>query len=230
MVNGMLRAVFFDLDHTLYDRDATLTRMAPMFAASFNDCFGESPYCNEMLAERLIAADRMNYLGWPATYGELERSLPWNPPGYARFKEFLSCNLGKCATPYPETASVLNRCRNMGFTIGMITNGTVRLQNEKIDSLGFRASFGHIIISEEFGMAKPDPSIFLHAARLAGLEPNEIVFVGDNPINDILASAAVGMVPIWLDHFLCWPENIERPINIAHKLAEVPEIIEGMIR
>jgi len=225
----MIQAVFFDLDHTLYDRNATLARLAPEFLTFFQDCFDKHAIDADQLGKKLIESDRLNYLGWSAMYGELEKSLPWTPPGYEAYAAFLNEHMGLCAVPYPETHAVLQWCRDRGLCVGMVTNGRKVLQDDKIDTLGIRGYFSHIVISGVFGAEKPDPAIFLHAAELAELTPQSIVFVGDNPRNDILASAAVGMVPIWLDHFSAWPEHEKKPDFIAHRLGDVPGIVEKMI-
>lgn len=44
-------------------------------------------------------------------------------------------------------------------------------------------------------MRKPEPGIYLHAARLLGLEPQQCVFVDDLPSN-VRGAAAVGMVGV----------------------------------
>lgn len=225
----MIKAVFFDLDHTLYDRSAMLSKLAPAFLAHFSGCFAGSGTCAEEVAEALIRADKLNYRGWPASYARLAESLPWSPPGFGPYEAFMRANMGRCAVPWPETSAVLERCRAMGLALGMITNGAAGMQNEKIDALGIRSYFNVIVISGVFGADKPDPAIFLHAAALAGLAPDEIAFVGDNPENDVLGAAAAGMTPIWMDHFSQWPEGRERPEHTAHRFADVPEILEKLI-
>jgi putative hydrolase of the HAD superfamily len=52
--------------------------------------------------------------------------------------------------------------------------------------------FDAVVISGEVGMRKPDPEIFLHAARLIGLDPGECVFVDDLEQN-AEGARAVGM-------------------------------------
>lgn len=225
----MIKAVFFDLDHTLYDRNATLERLAPVFVAHFKGCFGDRVVSKGEIADCLIRSDKLNYLGWPAVYAALEGMLPWAPPGYQQYEEFMYGHMGGCAVPWPETHAVLQWCRGRGLRTGMVTNGRGDLQNDKIDTLRIREYFDHILISGVFGAKKPDPAIFLHAAALAGLAPRQIAFVGDNPENDVIAAAAVGMAPIWLDSFSEWPQGIERPEHIAHSLADVPDILVKMI-
>jgi FMN phosphatase YigB (HAD superfamily) len=53
--------------------------------------------------------------------------------------------------------------------------------------------------------------------------------VRDNPENGILPAAAVGMTPIWLDHFSSWPEGNERPRYVAHRLEDVVGILREIM-
>jgi putative hydrolase of the HAD superfamily len=58
-----------------------------------------------------------------------------------------------------------------------------------------RAIFDSIVISGEVGLRKPDPDIYLFAAKQAGVAPNECVFVDDFSVN-VDGSEAVGMTGV----------------------------------
>lgn len=224
----MTKAVLFDLDHTLYDRDATLLRLTPPFVERFLCRFHSRPVDERAVADALIAADKLNYIGWPATYEELADGLPWDPPGYEAFREFMQAYLGRCATPYPDTHDVLRRCAGLGLDIGVVTNGSKEMQNEKIDTLGIRPYMKCIVISGEAGVQKPDPAVYALAAKAIGHAPEDIAFVGDNPLNDVIGPEAAGMTGIWLDHFSDWPEGRPKPSHVAHRLGEVVGMLETM--
>jgi len=59
--------------------------------------------------------------------------------------------------------------------------------------LGLHDQFSHIIFSSDFGHKKPDPRIFLEAAKLLCLDPEEILCIGDNFDNDIIPASRLGM-------------------------------------
>lgn len=59
----------------------------------------------------------------------------------------------------------------------------------------FGEMFDAVVISAEVGMRKPEPRIFLHAARLLGLDPQECVFIDDIQAN-ITAAEQIGFTGI----------------------------------
>lgn len=58
--------------------------------------------------------------------------------------------------------------------------------------------FDVVAISEELGLHKPAPDIFLWALDRAGARPRDCVMIGDRMDNDIVPAAALGMKTIWL--------------------------------
>ncbi|MNW06700.1 dUMP phosphatase [compost metagenome] len=63
--------------------------------------------------------------------------------------------------------------------------------------MGIAHLFNETLISEWEGLRKPNPAIFKRALSKLGVEPEEALFVGDHPENDIRASQAVGMKAAW---------------------------------
>jgi putative hydrolase of the HAD superfamily len=84
--------------------------------------------------------------------------------------------------PYSDTGSVLRELRSRGVRIGVVSNVPADLRpvfaKHGLDSLV--DSFTH---SFEVGAEKPDPAIFLAAARSLGVAPNETLMVGDHPVD-----------------------------------------------
>lgn len=53
-----------------------------------------------------------------------------------------------------------------------------------------------IVISDEIGLSKPDPAFFAHVAEVAGVDPGEVMYVGDRVDNDVRPARAAGMIPV----------------------------------
>jgi epoxide hydrolase-like predicted phosphatase len=60
----------------------------------------------------------------------------------------------------------------------------------------FPELFDAVVISHEVGMRKPEPRIFLHAAGLIGLPPEQCVFIDDIEAN-VTAATQCGMTGVW---------------------------------
>jgi putative hydrolase of the HAD superfamily len=84
--------------------------------------------------------------------------------------------------PYSDTAPVLRQLRERGLRIGVVSNVPADLRpvfaKHGLDSLV--DSFTH---SFEVGAEKPDPAIFLAAARSLGVAPHDTLMVGDHPVD-----------------------------------------------
>ena len=93
----------------------------------------------------------------------------------------------------PEMPAVLHAIQQMGLKIGLISNvcsqGQVPLN---LEQYGIRHYFNPLVLSSAYGRRKPDPAIFHHAARLAGVPTSRCLYVGDRIARDILGARRAG--------------------------------------
>ena len=84
--------------------------------------------------------------------------------------------------PYADTRATLEAVRRRGLKVGVVSNVPADLrpvfEMHKLDSLV--DSYTH---SFEVGAEKPDPAIFLAAARSLGVKPSETLMVGDHEVD-----------------------------------------------
>lgn len=92
---------------------------------------------------------------------------------------------------FPEVRATLERLAER-FELGIISNFDRRLR-VILDELAIAPHFRHVVISSEVGADKPDPWIFEHALRLAGVQPNEALHVGDEPAADWEGAERAGL-------------------------------------
>ena len=59
--------------------------------------------------------------------------------------------------------------------------------------------FEHILIAGEFGVAKPDPSVFNHTLTQLKVTADDAWMVGDNLYADVRGAQAVGIYGVWVD-------------------------------
>jgi 2-haloalkanoic acid dehalogenase type II len=100
---------------------------------------------------------------------------------------------------YPEVLDVLDDLRKRGVPMGAVTNGLSSDLPHLIDKVGLSGYFKARIAADHAGRRKPNPRIFLLAAREIGLPPRDLIFVGDEPDLDYGPAEAVGMFPILVD-------------------------------
>ncbi len=93
----------------------------------------------------------------------------------------------------PEVPEVLAAIKSMGLTMGIISNCQSQRQvPDNLTQYGIINYFDPIVLTSQFGLRKPDPSIFYHAARLAKVPTGSCAYVGDKINRDILGSYRAG--------------------------------------
>jgi putative hydrolase of the HAD superfamily len=98
---------------------------------------------------------------------------------------------------FPDAAQTLAALRASGLKLGLITNGSVRMQSRKLECLALSSAFETILISDAEGISKPDTEIFYRASERLHVDPVRAVFVGDHPEVDVAGARAAGMFAIW---------------------------------
>jgi 2-haloacid dehalogenase len=107
----------------------------------------------------------------------------------------------------------------------LVTNGLTLVQRRRFADSGIDRHFRMILISEELGIAKPDPGIFTQALDALSLDPSRVLLAGDSSSSDMPAAANAGMD-------FCWVNPADQPVPpgysprfIVRSLAELPAIL-----
>jgi len=102
------------------------------------------------------------------------------------------------------------------------------VQRGRLATSGLSGHFTAVLISEEMGVAKPDPRFFHAAANALGLEPARLLCVGDNPAADVAGARAAGIDACWFSPSGApWPGPGEPPAYIVRDLGELPSFVGG---
>lgn len=83
------------------------------------------------------------------------------------------------------------------YHVGLVTNGPHDRQWPKIKKMHLEDLFEVILVSEDFGRKKPDPSIYHAAADDLHVPYEECAYVGDTFSTDIKGAVLAGMTPVW---------------------------------
>jgi HAD superfamily hydrolase (TIGR01549 family) len=109
----------------------------------------------------------------------------------------------------------------------IVSNNLLHEQREKIRHCGLAPLVDLLVVSEEVGVAKPDPAIFLAALERAGCGAHEAVMVGDSWPNDIEGARAVGIRPIWFN-----PDGLPAPdasVEMITALEPAAEVVAAVL-
>ena len=81
----------------------------------------------------------------------------------------------------PDMRALVERLRRAGSVkLGILSNAS-RGWTERLRARGVADLFDDVVVSADVGLAKPDPEIFLLAARRLGVEPGACLMVDDQP-------------------------------------------------
>lgn len=97
---------------------------------------------------------------------------------------------------YPDSKSSIAALRAQGYRISILANQPAE-RTAELRALGIDAEV--TAMSDEIGVAKPDPAFFTRALELmGGPDPSDVAYVGDRLDNDVRPSIAAGMRAVWL--------------------------------
>jgi putative hydrolase of the HAD superfamily len=104
------------------------------------------------------------------------------------------------------------------YKLHIITNGFEEVQHKKLKNSGIDCYFSTVTTSEEVGLKKPNPKVFLTALNKANSLPAQSVMIGDSLEADILGANNIGMQTIFYNYR---NENISKKIKSIDSLLEI---------
>jgi putative hydrolase of the HAD superfamily len=219
----LIKAVLFDLDGTLLDRDASIKRFIDGQYDRMKKWLGSIP--KEKYVARFIELDNRGYVWKDKVYQQLINELHIADLTWEVLLQDYKSEFKNHCVPFSNLLSMLEELKGSSLALGIITNGQGSFQMDSIKALGIASYFDVILISEWEGLKKPDPAIFKRALEKLQCLPNECLFIGDHPVNDVKAAKAVGMTGIWKKDAQ-W-RHVEADY-IIDDLGELPLIIDNL--
>ncbi|MCH8025701.1 MAG: HAD family hydrolase [Chloroflexi bacterium] len=240
-----IRAVIFDLGHTVWDfapREDVRRLNALRLHLMLREALGDAVPSPNTLDKALIAA----IAGWMKSWdGDgLEQ-----PPSEELVREALATV--DLAVPdallrdltvllfgsevdvpviEPDTLAAFDRLERRGIAMGCVTN-TILLEEaiaELLARLGLRRYLRSYVVSSNTAFRKPHPSLFLRALDQLGVPPEEALFVGDRLVDDVGGAQGVGMRAVLTHQYRQEPLEgaASAPDAVVRRLGELPDVIE----
>jgi FMN phosphatase YigB (HAD superfamily) len=205
-----VRAVVFDAGHTLLEMDyARLTA----FLASRGHHFTEVTVTEaerrarmRLDAERAAQASRERtgegrYVRYLAEYLEITDDAERG--AIAEWRRGFNVPIGLCHEADDQAAKALQRARDAGLIVGVISNSNGSVQRA-LEIAGLAPHLAFVIDSKVVGISKPDPRIFALGLQAAGTAPEETVYVGDSYFVDVVGARQAGLGAVLFDPGRTW--------------------------
>jgi FMN hydrolase / 5-amino-6-(5-phospho-D-ribitylamino)uracil phosphatase len=223
-----LRFIGFDADQTLWDFVGGMQRALGAVVSEIEQLSTRRPA--GMTVERLqqIRAEivenrpgeldlaRVRWFAFEQALGEV--GLP-SEGLTQRLYDVYFANRSRPSDLFTGTNETLERLRAAGYRLGVMTNG-----NADLAEYGVVDVFEFVVRAEDVGYAKPDQRFFKTAQERAGLDPQQMLLVGDNLVDDVQGAQNVGWHAVWFNQGgVTAPEWVQRP-SIA-SLADLVQVL-----
>jgi putative hydrolase of the HAD superfamily len=94
--------------------------------------------------------------------------------------------------------------------------------NADLEQIGLAEYFERSVSARVVGALKPDPMIFHKSIEGTDLRPEEVIYVGDDPLLDVVGARHAGMQPVWIDRLgEAWPADLEPPLHTVKSVTEL---------
>ncbi len=216
-----IKAIFFDLD-------GTLRHSVPEGGDVFSDYVASLGL--RVNYEDRIRAMRWEYLYW-ANSADLRDDLLAHSPDTENFwieysrrrlvvlgaspaqagelSRKVSLHMGEVYKPesvVPDhVRAALVSLKQAGYFMAVLSNREKPFQ-DTLDRHNLSEYFTFALSGGEVDSYKPEPGLFEHALKRAGLSPRDAVYVGDNYFADVVGSRRAGLRPVLYDPNIIFPE------------------------
>lgn len=206
MNKEQIKALYFDLDHTLWDFEANS-------ALTFKSLFQEYNIALDLQQFLAVYIPNNNVYWKLYREGKIDKETlrferlkkvfdTLNYPATHALVDDLSDAYIQTLPEYNvlfDGAIELLTALKPHYALHIITNGFQDVQYFKMKNSGLLPFFETVTDSSSVGVKKPDPKIFEHALRVGQVAPNEAIMIGDNLEADIEGALATGMHAV---HFM----------------------------
>lgn len=227
----MLRHIFFDLDHTIwdFDKNAEETLHELYHAYSLNSLGVSCPHAfiesytrnNHLLWAEYhlgrITKEHLRTTRFRTTFIELGLTAEKIPDAFE--DDYVRI----CPTKthlFPQAHETLSYLQTK-YKLHLISNGFKESTELKIQLTGLGKYFENIVISEVIGINKPDKDIFDFALKAANAQKQESIMIGDSIEADVRGAMNFGMDAIYFN-----PMGKEKPEDVKRQISSLDELMK----
>ena len=219
----MKKAVLFDLDGTLLDRDSSVKQFVETQRDRLANSLGHIPKAT--YAAKFIELDCRGHVWKDKVYQALVEAFNITGITWQALLEDYETQFQFACIPFPGLLEMLSELKDEGYALGIVTNGFGDFQSRSIKGLGIQSYLDAVLISDIEGVRKPQLEIFQSAMDKLGVLAANSTFVGDNLDADIEGARKAEMRTIWKRH--PYSSTTQEVDAVIDNLNEIPLILKS---
>lgn len=131
---------------------------------------------------------------------------------------------------FPDVLPALDELRARGLRLAAVSNWVWQLP-ELLHSLKLVSHFDTLAVSARVGFEKPHPEIFRYALRHTGVQPDEVIHVGDHLDADVVGARSVGIEAVLIDRRGRYDAGrIPADVPVIRTLAELLPLVDARLQ
>lgn len=216
----MKKAIIFDVDGTLLDTERIFMEGWRQAGALFGYTVTEEALLKTRAVQKAVAIPVFEACcgeGFP--YEEIRRER-------VRIAEEIIGASTAEQLRKPDALAVLQALSDRGCALAVASSTRQELTRAHLEHAGLLKFFPVVVTGDMIQRGKPEPDIFLEAARRFGVAPEDCAVVGDTPA-DVLAGSAAGMdVYLIPDQVPANPQTIALSRRVLENLGQLLGVLE----
>ena len=200
-----------------FDLDGTLVNSLPDLALSVNSALADFglPQAPEELVLTWIGNGAPVLIARALEWAKVQTGKDFSDAEMEQVKErfnvYYAENLCNVSRLYPNVKETLETLKARGYTLAVVTNKPTRHVQPVLAAFGIDHLFSEMLGGQSLPAIKPHPGPLYYLCGKFGVEPRQVLFVGDSR-NDILAAHSAGCPAVGLTYGY----NYNIPISESH--------------
>ena len=216
------KAVVFDAYGTLFDVNSAAEKCKDKIGAKW-ETFANFWRTTQLEYTWLRSLMKRHKNFWDVTEDSLDKSMKVFNIDKNMKNELLS--LYKILSPYPEVKGVLEDLKKKNFKLAILSNGTLDLLNELVESNKLNNLFDDLFSIEEVKIYKPDPRVYEIPIKKYKIKSDEITFLSANTW-DVSGGGNFGYNSIWVNRHNSVFDILDfQPKNEISNLTQLLDIV-----
>ena len=216
------KAVVFDAYGTLFDVNSAAEKCKDKIGAKW-ETFANFWRTTQLEYTWLRSLMKRHKNFWDITEDSLDKSMKVFNINKNMKNELL--RLYKILSPYPEVKGVLEDLKKKNFKLAILSNGTLDLLNELVESNKLNNLFDDLFSIEEVKIYKPDPRVYEIPIKKYKIKSDEITFLSANTW-DVSGGGNFGYNSIWVNRHNSVFDILDfQPKNEISNLTQLLDIV-----